>query len=327
MNLSYSLIRSWQTCQFRTKLSYLDRVEEPPRINTDLGHLIHKGCEVASYGALLEPAMRGLAPKFEQYWLDQGIDGTARTDLCVDTVARWLEWAKVGTKFYVLDDPRDSTRYATECRFEFPLDPPIGIFNKVVIKPDALTKRKFGDIWVSTIHDYKITTNDKKMNQPTVVDQDIQLPLYSWVLHHLGEEYYAGCFHYIKPAWPEFPALAKRGTRLSRKPIKTDWPTYRRAIVEAGFNPKDYADVEKRLVDQERNPFFAEYITHFGWPYVRGLWENVITPIALEMSDAFEGRRRFARTWDQFPCSNWCSHREQCYLGLLGISDMEVYNQ
>ncbi len=73
-----------------------------------------------------------------------------------------------------------------------------------------------------------------------------------------------GVYNYIRTEPPTVPKVvdvnSKKGPRLSRSEISTDYRTYLRAIKENDLNPDDYADELAELRDPERSKFFRRVL-------------------------------------------------------------------
>lgn len=109
----------------------------------------------------------------------------------------------------------------------------------------------------------------------------------------------------IKDAEPKEPKLNKDG-KMSRADIVSDWPTYSGALMKAGLDPKDYADMKEKLdakewyrvIKQHRSPEEAESV-----------WNQIVVPA----SSAMARNPQVIRNWNHIPfgCKG-CWARQFC---------------
>jgi hypothetical protein len=80
----------------------------------------------------------------------------------------------------------------------------------------------------------------------------------------------------IRPFLPKSPSINRDGT-VSRKPITTDWDTYKAAVLSVGGNPADYADMELKLAGIKL--FDLDSCTAYRpEEMIDSVWENEILP-------------------------------------------------
>jgi len=109
---------------------------------------------------------------------------------------------------------------------------------------------------------------------------------------------------------PARPKLNKDGT-MSRALIKTDWETYKAALLEAGLDPDDYLDMAEKLSAVE---FFRPVKEYRTLHTVRQVWKEVIEPTAREIR---RSNKIVARNLGHRTC-NGCAYRQLCLAELNG---------
>ena len=109
---------------------------------------------------------------------------------------------------------------------------------------------------------------------------------------------------------PAKPKLNKDGT-MSRALIKTDWETYKAALLEAGLNPDDYLDMAEKLSTVE---FFRPAKEYRTLDTVRRVWKEVVEPTAREIR---RSTKIVVRNLGHRTC-NGCAYRQLCLAELAG---------
>lgn len=130
----------------------------------------------------------------------------------------------------------DSVCIAAELDFE--VETPAGnILNGIM---DRVGKDDNGDIWV---RDYKFV---KTVPGDTVRFYDMQTLMYFYAAEKLGYKPVGVEFDYIRSSPPRQPDILKNGT-VSKAAIDSDPATYMRAVMAAGKDPNDYAEMMDKL--------------------------------------------------------------------------------
>ena len=106
---------------------------------------------------------------------------------------------------------------------------------------------------------------------------------------------------------------------MSRALIKTDWETYKAALLEAGLNPDDYLDMAEKLSTVE---FFRPAKEYRTLDMVRRVWKEVIGLTAREIR---RSTKIVVRNLGQRTC-NGCAYRQLC-LAELGGEDTEYIRE
>ena len=100
---------------------------------------------------------------------------------------------------------------------------------------------------------------------------NIQSALYAWAMTQL-EEFPNPQFmvwNYIRWKEPTKPKLLKSG-KMSTSLGDTTWRVYRKALIEAGLDPKDYEEVKAQLEGRESEFFVRQYL-----PINKTIMENI----------------------------------------------------
>ena len=117
---------------------------------------------------------------------------------------------------------------------------------------------------------------------------------------------------------PVKPKLNKDGT-MSRTLVKTDWETYKAALLEAGLNPDDYLDMAEKLSTVE---FFRSAKEYRTLDMVRRVWKEIIEPTAREIR---RSNKIVVRNFGHRTC-NGCVYRQLCLAELSG-EDVEYIKE
>ena len=98
------------------------------------------------------------------------------------------------------------------------------------------------------------TKSRKNLMRPDYDEAQTQAPGYQHLLRvQHGIELAGTATLQVRRAVPEVPTVNKTKRKgedkpgMSRSKIKTDWETYRKALIDAGMDPEDYADMQVKL--------------------------------------------------------------------------------
>lgn len=112
---------------------------------------------------------------------------------------------------------------------------------------------------------------------------------------------------------PATPKVNKDGS-MSRAAIRTDWETYRRALVAARLDPDDYLDMKDKLEQVE----FLRPVKAARTPeFVDSVWDTVVVPVWQRMMNQTFWQRHLSK----FNCSR-CPYIPPC-LGQLRGEDAD----
>lgn len=89
-------------------------------------------------------------------------------------------------------------------------------------------------------------------------DFNVQLSLYQYALTRMDIPVSGAIIYQIFSGLPEIPELTQKG-KVSRAKIKSDWLTYRQAVIDYGLDPEEYEDMRPQLDAIE----FWRPVTHY----------------------------------------------------------------
>lgn len=243
-SISFSEMLTWGRCRQQHEWIYgmnLEPVSDTPSPKRDFGTVGHLG---------LEAYYRGSTP-----------DATIATDYAL-VMDRWFQkeslkrnlWSEDQEAFrtlvetaakvvgnYIRHHEEDGLQIIeTEKRFDVKLP---GFGARLTGFWDALALDKSGRFWIM---DHKFVFNGQ-FRAEWELEMDLQLGIYHWAALLLGLPIVGTIYNMIRAEAPRIPPLLKDGKALSRAAIITDWPTYKAAIEENGFNVADYLEMEAKL--------------------------------------------------------------------------------
>lgn len=146
-------------------------------------------------------------------------------------------------------------------------------------------------------------------------DMQLQAPVYQYMLATLyGLELQGTAVYQVRSRVPESPKLNVSKGGMSRAKIATDWPSYRRALMQAQLNPHDYFDIESQL-----KPFDRADYTYRSQVHVERVWRDVLrTMIAMDAAHACAHHDDLPRTGLHQMSCGMCTHRTYCETALNG---------
>lgn len=294
--LSYSEIRSWTTCRmqwyFAHQLRLARRVSRPkPQLGTC--------CHI------------GIAAHLQQQDWVAAMDewyGTQLSNLFDEEIVeldRILEDSKVIVGRYIKKYASDESTYkvlAVEQKFKIPMSGSImGEPICLVGTWDGIVEnRENGSVWLLE-HKFpgQLRSEDSLL-------LDAQIGIYQFAANKKGLPVVGTIFDQALGKAPVQPARLKDGS-FNRARVSTDWETYRSCLVEAGYNPADYAEMEAKL-DVE---FYRRTLIY------RPPVEQKIFAEELKRRIWAMNNKHIFRTESIFNCGA-CSYRELCIESLKG---------
>ena len=170
-----------------------------------------------------------------------------------------------------------------------------------------------GQIWLV---DWKV----RKSFQPHEAEEvNLQNAAYQYAIFRVLRKPPVGTITFqISGKPPAKPKLNKDGT-MSRALVKTDWETYKVALLEAGLNPDDYLDMAEKLSTVE---FFRPVKEYRTLDTVHRVWKEIIEPTAREIR---RSNKIVVRNLGHRTC-NGCAYRQLC-LAELGGEDAEYIRE
>lgn len=267
--ISYSEVATWLACKQKWAYAYLESLEPKEEAGPlALGTLVH-ACLAAGLAAhAAGRGESGAAPAMAEARRAWAEEQQAKSGFEEERQAI-LETAATGEKIAVSAlrwlKPGNWETICVEQEFVAPLAG-TGGFKFIVdwIARDRLT----GSVWV---FDHK--TRSKMRDEDPA--QLLQLPLYQHALGAIGVKVDGTACFQILSRLPEIPRLTQKGA-MSRQAITTDWETYRQALLDAGLDPVDYADMRARL----NTPFFRVQRQFRAPSVAERIWSEVLLPVA-----------------------------------------------
>ncbi len=318
--LSFSQISTYLRCRQGWRYIYQENLV--PRVDArslSLGSAVHMGLATALreyyYGRMsVEDGVR----KGVESWKEQELarEGLFEEEIeAIYQVAADAEQIAIRTlrklpidEWETVTDP--SGIPMIECYFTIPLKGWGGFHGYI----DWVGRHKpTGQIWLV---DWKV----RKSFQPHEAEEvNLQNAAYQYAIFRILRKPPVGTIAFqISDKPPAKPKLNKDGT-MSRALIKTDWETYKAALLEAGLNPDDYLDMAEKLSTVE---FFRPVKEYRTLDMVRRVWKEVIEPTAREIQ---RSNKIVVRNLGHRTC-NGCVYRQLC-LAELGGEDAEYIRE
>ncbi|MFW6281961.1 MAG: PD-(D/E)XK nuclease family protein, partial [bacterium] len=252
MELSYSRISTFKRCFKKYQYRYVKGLRKkeqaaPPR----MGSMGHRALEEKLKGndwkkAIIDywrEEMNGIPEQF----IDE--ESKEEIELVTKVVERYFK--KYG--FFRSEDEFDLIEPEKKFKVKIPTTDNylIGYMDRVIKVPNE-------GIWLV---DHKFTTQDPK-NKIKHLELNEQIDYYIWAMSkQFPEETILGAiWNAIKLDLPTVPKPIKSGKRLTKRKMATDYETYYQAILDNGFDPKDYEDYLYKLKHQDDKFFQREWI-------------------------------------------------------------------
>ncbi len=326
MKLSYSLLDHYETCQFRTKLFDFERVERvdgaSDKLRSLIGDFAHTGQKALILGQDVRTELRraawkieraALPPDFVEQWpaariVDRACGMVARFSRSVPS----FDYRDLEPLVYDQDLPDGATHTPlVDAKLWVPLDPPIGIFKSLVLKPDLVcTNKVTGHTW---LYDWKWAG---ALDEPDAFRYDLQSVIYQWGLKQLGIKVVG---HAIVQGLIEEPTpfkVTKKGA-ISRAAVRNSWEEYERVCRDLG-QPAD------ETMRAKLAPMFRHHTNFRSLKEVEAVWHETIVPKALAISRSAVSSG-FPRRWAKFICTR-CPVREDCSDGQLQHHEDRRFN-
>jgi hypothetical protein len=315
MRLSYSLLAKFARCEYLTQQTVIERkLREPETRERLLGPTLGSLAHAVQAGVFLDG---GGERRAEAEATRLGLKESAPDDwmpLCAracEMTERWARFFRPWEWNPVLHPDVDSPAVVlVDAPLYICLDPPLGVFDELVIKPDLVaTHRESGRVvlwdwkWRASVPTYDGLTDTLAF--------DLQSAIYQWGLARLG---LVVCEHgqvVGSREEPTEPAVNKDGS-LSRRVIRCAWDEYAEAVRRRGLLVEDYADMRGRL---EGVRFFSRATSFRPPSEVDAVWTATVVPRALRLSRAIESGT-FERVMEPALCGR-CGIREECLNGLV----------
>lgn len=272
--VSFSQISEYQRCPFKWYLLYVEGIR-PQRTDDalNLGSLVHAGLAFAltfymsmDYNVSLGDMYSVIADYFNQW----KANNRPESQMVIDMDGSWVEDDSRLLSFDEIVDTAAIIVYRTVRFLDIPnnwrvvvgqsLD---GKHNKVPYIEVPFELQANGYTFVGKIDavllnlrdnrtyliDWKTRTSfeDDENNVITGEEFNEQMALYHYALSFYGVKVDGEVTYQIASKVPKKPEVLKSGKAMSRANITSDWETYRAAVIEAGFDPNDYLDMQDKL--------------------------------------------------------------------------------
>lgn len=181
---------------------------------------------------------------------------------------------------------------------------------------DMLIENQYG-LWFV---DHK---SHKKIPDHTFRLLDAQSALYVWA--GLREKYDVQGFiwNYLRWKAPAVPKLVKAGDRFYKRSFETDYPTYVRALKQAGLDPADHRETLQMLKAQryqpgepQTSPFFRREVFEKSDAMLERVAKSAFRTSQRMHSYDFSDPDDVERLVDR-SCT-WCTYSELCTAELMG---------
>jgi len=199
-------------------------------------------------------------------------------------------------------------------------------------KVDSLVENQFG-LWLV---DHK---THKTLPDHSFRLLDAQSALYLWAAQQMGIPVLGFIWNYIRWKAPSIPVLLKDGSRLSKSPCDTDFPTYVRAIKRYKANNPQFAVTAEY---KARAEYLKSLMYKPGYPQQSTFFRRDILEKSPEMLDRvvkenfrtaqhmnqynFKENDAVERTVDR-SCTFSCSYTDLCTIDLMGGNTTPIIKQ
>lgn len=292
--VSFSEISSWTRCRKQHYFTYTRKIE--PRY-ARRAPLIGS-CGHAVIEALYQK--RNLAQAATQWAVEQ----TEGKELFDEEVAEFHDMADLCTQLVerFRDHYAQGEYQIVEVEKEF-LVPVRGTRTLILGYIDALVEDCQNRLWMM---ETKFPQETFRTEQD--VELDAQLGIYHGALRKLKYPVVGIIYNQILAKLPKEPSLNKNGT-MSRSDLRTDWDTYRAALLRNNLDPDDYWEMREKL---EKKEFFRRYFIHRGDVERKNFQADLERRVYAMMKD-----KHVFMTENRFNCG-MCSYRELCLSDLHG---------
>lgn len=307
---THSQLKTFRRCPKQAQFKYAMRLK-PRLLGSPLkrGSWVHELLEVYHSGGDWLAHHKKLSAEFSRLF-DEEKDYYGDLPTEIEAVMRSYIW-------HYQKDPW--VIHEVEFQVEAPL-PDGSIYRG---KVDALIENQFG-LWLV---DHK---THKTLPDHSFRLLDAQSALYLWAAQQMGIPVLGFIWNYIKWKAPSVPVLLKDGSRLSKSPCDTDFPTYVKAIKRYKVeNPKfvvtpEYKIRAEYLKSLRYKPGYPQQSTFFRRDILekspdmleRVVKENFRTAQRMNSYD-FTDNDSVERTVDR-SCTFSCSYTDLCTIDLMG---------
>lgn len=321
MHLSFSQLRTFDSCGYKWNLLYNERLV--PRIDRpklDIGSATHRGI---AHGLIGEDAAEGV-----HAWVEEKLERatpplTEEETENLHTIATLangladralIEFHRAGFETVWLNHPVTKEKVPLiENKLETLIDVPGWDGFKGYV--DWVAREKVsGHLWLVDFKVKESFTNEEAEEYNT------QMAIYSYLLRkQYGIETAGSIAWQIKSTLPRLPSLNKADKwgvqKMSRALITTTWEVYEAALIEAKLDPDDYIEEMKPKLDAVQ--WFRQAKAYRNKQEVDAVWEKIVLPGAEKIIRDRENPRLLTRNMNFFNC-NGCAYKDLCLEDLRG---------
>lgn len=306
---THSMLKTFRRCPKQAEFKYVRRLK-PRLLKKELrrGTWVHLLLEEYHNNGDWEALHTKLSAKYNELFDEEkDLYGDMPTEIAI--IMRSYEWHYQHDPWTVLE-----TEYQIETEF-----PDGSIYRG---KVDAIVENALG-IWIVDHKTHKTLPNHAFRLL------DAQSALYLWAARRAGIPAQGFIWNYVRWKPPSVPALVDRNTRLSRRGLETDYPTFTRAVKQYKADHEtftirpEYVELQKTLKkaqyragEPQTSPFFRRDVLEKDNDMLKQVArENYHTSVRMNSYD-FEGGavERVVET----SCQYSCSFTDICAVELLG---------
>ncbi len=319
--LSFSQLRTFDSCGHKWKYNYLDRLV--PRIDRpklDVGSAVHRGI---AHGLLGESAQEGV-----QHWVEEKLERakpplTEEETEILHTQAAFaseladralMEFHRAGFETVWLNHPASNEKTALiENKLQIPIDVPGWNGFKGYVDWVAREKAS-GFLWLVDFKVKESFTNEEAEEYNT------QMAIYAYLLRkQYGLETAGSIAWQIKSTLPRAPTLNKAdkwgNQKMSRALITTTWEMYEQTLIENGLDPADY--IEEMKPKLESVQWFRMAKAYRNQQEIDAVWNEIVLPGAAKVTRDRSNPQFLTRNMNFFNC-NGCAYKDLCLEELRG---------
>lgn len=310
---THSMMKTFRRCPKQFEYKYLERLK-PKVLGRPLrfGSWMHALLEALYKGQDVEAVHRHWSNKFSQLFDEEKVD---LGDLPRDVWRTYLSYL-----WHYKNDPW----IVHDVEFTLEVELPDGSMYRCRL--DMLIENQYG-LWIVDHKNHKTLPNlDFRL-------LDAQSALYIWAALKNKIPVQGHIWNYLISRPPTIPEVVYKGTRLSKRAIDTDFPTYARAIKAAGLDPRDYAAKLAYLRSLRYVPGEIQRSTHFR----RDILEKTPAMIRRMANEGYQTHLRMnSYRWDKVQsiervpdrsCTFSCSYTDLCTIELFGGNATQLRRQ
>lgn len=334
MNISYSAVQDWRTCQQRYAYRYIEGLEAKVQdAAPTLGSILHDYLEhyySAFFAGIKHPkpikAHTEAVAYIREEWAAK-LKGLAFAAHAADADGVAAEFTgmldkaeRIVDRYWENRGRADSTEHTVllcEQAVEFPLTTSI----ITPLRVDLVTQDSAGLVW---LWEHK---SGKEIPPPQRRLKDLQTVLYAAIVEEAyGIKPDGVIWNYLRTKEPTVPVVLKSGKekgQVTRKrDLDTTWEVYLAIIEEAGLDPLDYDDQRVRFENAEQTNFFPRH----DLPLMQSeqvLLRDFVTS-ATQIKYAVEQGAGFIPVRNINYHCDWCPMRQLCQAVILGGDDTDL---